>query len=529
MIHFSRLVHRIGAVAAVPLLLLVAAAALASVQLLRIDRANQTMAADRARMEQVTDWIAHVRTNLDRAIAATRIDAAIGDDESVRSRLAPMSGWLNDAMAQTANAAAQAQRAVTELTGAAGADPVTTALVERIGVERQTFVATRAQIRDDLLLGDGAPRIDAELVLLAKSMAASLDKLQSHLGRQLEAASDALRASVRDALSMLLACCAAALVLGALMAWRITRGIVGAVDEAARFAQSVAGGRLDVHLQVEGRDELAQLQRTLEGMRASLAQLVGQVRQAAEEIRVASSEVAGGNSDLSQRTEQAASSLQQTAASLEQLTGTVRQSADAAASANQLADAASTMAQRGGEVVAQVVATMQGIHGSSARVADIVGVIDGIAFQTNILALNAAVEAARAGEQGRGFAVVAAEVRSLAQRSADAAKEIKALIGVSVGEVQTGSRLVTDAGSTMTELMASVRRVAGIVGSISGSAAEQHDGIAQVHGAIAGLDHMTQQNAALVEQSAAAAKSLRDQAERLTGVVGAFALEGAGR
>jgi methyl-accepting chemotaxis protein len=257
-------------------------------------------------------------------------------------------------------------------------------------------------------------------------------------------------------------------------------------------------------------------------------QSIAQVRQAADSIGTASTEIAGGNADLSARTEQTASNLQQAASSMEQLTGTVAHSADAAAQANQLASSAAQVARRGGEVVGQVVSTMDEIHASSRKIADIIGVIDGIAFQTNILALNAAVEAARAGEQGRGFAVVAGEVRSLAQRSAEAAKEIKALIGTSVDKVETGSKLVADAGATMNEIVASVQRVSDIIGEISAAAREQSSGLGQVNAAVADLDRMTQQNAALVEQSAAAAESLKEQAKRLAHIVATFRLSGGG-
>jgi methyl-accepting chemotaxis protein len=255
--------------------------------------------------------------------------------------------------------------------------------------------------------------------------------------------------------------------------------------------------------------------------------VIAEVRSSADSIRTASAEIASGNLDLSQRTEQAASSLQQTASSMEEFTASVRQSADSAQQANQLAGAAAEIAQRGGSVVSQVVSTMDEINTSSRKIADIIGTIDGIAFQTNILALNAAVEAARAGEQGRGFAVVASEVRSLAQRSAAAAREIKALIGASVEKVESGSKLVADAGSTMGEIVASVQRVSDIIAEISAAASEQRDGIGQVNGAVSSLDHMTQQNAALVEQSTAAAESLKEQAARLGEVVGRFTLAGA--
>ena len=299
------------------------------------------------------------------------------------------------------------------------------------------------------------------------------------------------------------------------------------IDQARRVAERIATGDLSQTFDSQGADEAAGLLRALGLMQASLHGIVGQVRQSAESIQVASAEVASGNTDLSQRTEQAASHLQQTAGSIQQLTGSVRHSADAAAQANQLAASASAVARRGGDVVGQVVSTMDEINASSKRIADIIGTIDGIAFQTNILALNAAVEAARAGEQGRGFAVVASEVRSLAQRSAEAAREIKVLIGSSVDKVETGARLVQDAGNTMGEIVASVQRVTDVIGEITAAAAEQSGGIGQVNSAVTSLDQMTQQNAALVEESAAAAESLKDQAQRLAGVVARFDL-GAG-
>ncbi len=302
----------------------------------------------------------------------------------------------------------------------------------------------------------------------------------------------------------------------------ITRPLAGARE----MAQAIAAGDLTRPVESSGRDELAELLRTLEAMRQSLGQVVGQVRQAADSIDTSSVEVAAGNQDLSQRTETAAANLQQTASALQQLTGTVRQSADSASQANQLATSAAEVAQRGGAVVSQVVTTMGEINASSRRIADIIGTIDGIAFQTNILALNAAVEAARAGEQGRGFAVVAGEVRSLAQRSADAAKEIKALIGASVDRVEAGSRLVQDAGGTMDEIVASVQRVSDIIGEISAASGEQAGGIGTVNQSVAQLDQMTQQNSALVEQSAAAAESLREQAAKLLQTVSTFRIAG---
>jgi methyl-accepting chemotaxis protein len=366
-----------------------------------------------------------------------------------------------------------------------------------------------------------------KLLPAAQRYIGAMQELQKHehalVAQEVEQASAAL--SRQMSIIGVLAC--AALVVGVLVAWRAARSVSVPVAGAVRAARAVADGDLTQPLVVDRGDELGQLQQALADMKASLVATVSQVRGASDSINVASREIVSGNHDLSSRTEQAASNLQQTAASMEELTSTVRNSADAARQANQLAASASEIAVRGGQVVDQVVHTMQEIHHSSQKINDIIGVIDGIAFQTNILALNAAVEAARAGEQGRGFAVVAAEVRSLAQRSAEAAKEIKGLIGTSVDKVETGSRLVGDAGQTMGEVVASVQRVTEIIGEISSAAGEQSDGIGQVNVAVTQLDQMTQQNAALVEESAAAAQSLREQATRLTQVVATFRTEGA--
>ena len=297
--------------------------------------------------------------------------------------------------------------------------------------------------------------------------------------------------------------------------------------EAEELASAIAKGDLtNDDRPIEGKDEASHLLHSLQLMQKALQDLVGQLRTSADHIRTASVEIASGNQDLSGRTEQTASNLQQAASSMVQLTGTVKQTADSARTANQLASSASSAAAKGGEVVSQVVATMDEINVSSKRIGDIIGVIDGIAFQTNILALNAAVEAARAGEQGRGFAVVAGEVRSLAQRSAGAAREIKTLIGASVERVETGARLVQEAGESMTDIVSSVQRVTDIIGEITAAASEQSDGIGQVNQSVVELDQMTQQNAALVEQSAAAAESLRDQAEQLAQAVGRFKITG---
>ena len=353
---------------------------------------------------------------------------------------------------------------------------------------------------------------------------AMLDGQEVTLAKTSEALSQKVDSLIRTIFGALLIAFVVCCGLGVWLAWRMSASVVTPVGEATRFAERIAAGDLRAAPAVHGNDEAADMMHSLAAMQGSLAQIVGQVRESAESIQVASSEVAVGNLDLSTRTEQTASNLQQTANSMSELTGVVSQSADSANTAKQLAGTAANAAGRGGEVVSRVVTTMGDINSASKKIADIIATIDGIAFQTNILALNAAVEAARAGEQGRGFAVVASEVRSLAQRSAEAAKEIKGLIGASVEKVETGTELVSNAGATMTEIVASVQRVADIIGEISASSSEQSTGISRVNGAVTELDQMTQQNAALVEQSAAAAQSLKEQAVKLSGLMSRFTL-----
>ena len=325
---------------------------------------------------------------------------------------------------------------------------------------------------------------------------------------------------------ILLAVGALAAVIGMLLAWVITRSVTGPLGDAVRIAEAVAAGDLTANIEVKSKDETGQLLTALSNSTGQLNRIVGRIKDSTEQINHAAREIATGNADLSQRTEEQASSLEETASSMEELTSTVKQNAENARQANQLAAGASEVAVRGGEVVREVVATMSGITESSKKIADIIGVIDGIAFQTNILALNAAVEAARAGEQGRGFAVVASEVRSLAQRSANAAKEIKTLISDSVGKVDAGSKLVDEAGKTMDEVVSSVRRVTDIMAEITAASQEQSSGIEQVNQAVTQMDEVTQQNAALVEEAAAAAESMQEQANALATAVSVFKLSG---
>ncbi len=347
----------------------------------------------------------------------------------------------------------------------------------------------------------------------------SLVALEGDLAAQAASDAEALSVSAR---AFMLTLGSLAVLLGAFVAWIITRSITRPINAAVAVAETVASGDLSSHIVVNSSDETGRLLGALKAMNTSLLGVVAQVRHGTDAIATASSEIAAGNLDLSSRTEEQASSLEETASAMEELTSTVKQNADNARQANQLAKSASEVAVRGGSIVSQVVDTMGTINESSKKIVDIIGVIDGIAFQTNILALNAAVEAARAGEQGRGFAVVATEVRNLAHRSAGAAKEIKELIAASVANVDTGSRLVNEAGQTMGDIVDSIVRVTDIMGEITSATHEQTIGIEQINMAIAQMDEVTQQNAALVEEAAAASQSMQEQAGELAHVVGFF-------
>ncbi|WP_255719357.1 methyl-accepting chemotaxis protein [Roseateles cellulosilyticus] len=401
-------------------------------------------------------------------------------------------------------------------------------LLDRLQRERAIFLSSQAEFLKMVQAGDLAA---ARTLLLEKLRPHQLAymKLLDEMGDFQEKLMDRTAESAFDTISRVtllsiggtLLGLAMAVVAGVVVTRSITRPVATVVDEL----KTVAGGDLTVNIVADRGDELGELQRALADTVGALRSVVGRVRQGVDSVTTASSQIAAGNQDLSSRTEQQASSLQETASSMEELTATVRQSADSARAASSLAAQASTAASRGGDVVGQVVGTMDDISTSSRKIVDIIGVIDGIAFQTNILALNAAVEAARAGEQGRGFAVVATEVRTLAQRSAEAAKEIKALIGASVERVEAGSRQVADAGHAMHEIVEQVRKVNDLIGEIASTAGEQSRGIDQINTAVTQMDQVTQQNAALVEESAAAASSLAQQADSLSKAVSAFRID----
>ncbi|WP_040787595.1 methyl-accepting chemotaxis protein [Massilia niastensis] len=410
-------------------------------------------------------------------------------------------------------------------------DPQGLRLFEQVVAAREAYRGARQQAFKQKAAGelDAAARFfETDMLPRVNDYVGSLNRLVEYQKQAVATQGEAIEAAFSSSRKVQLGLSLAALATGALFAWLIQRAITAPLRAALQVARTVASGNLGSHIEVESDNETGQLMAALKDMNDSLRGIVGQVRQGTETIASASHQIAGGNLELSARTEQQASSLEETASSMEELTATVKRNADNASQANTLALDASSIAARGGATVTRVVATMDEISAASRRINDIVAVIDGIAFQTNILALNAAVEAARAGEQGRGFAVVASEVRALAQRSATAAKEIKTLIQNSAGKVEEGSRLVGEAGTTMREIVTSIDKVAGIMSDIAVASGEQSSGIEQVNRAVAQMDQVTQQNAALVEEAAAASDALREQAAALSQLVGAFHLEPSG-
>ncbi len=476
-------------------------------------QADQTQTEQRDKALLGLQWASLIEVNVTRVLATTlSTEKALSDAFGAK-------------ITATINEISGVQKRLTDLPQT-DADQ---ALMKQIAATRTDVLASLGKARELQKGGDQAAAVQE----INSRFMPQVDKYLGEL-RQFVALQDRQRAESLDRLEQirnrnswilraLVLVLASLIILGAGM---LIRSIRTELDRAVEVAESIAQGDLTHRVQSARPDELGNLLRALDHMNESLAGMVGQVRDSSHAITASSGEIASGNHDLSMRTERAASDLQQSAQALSGLTGTLEHNAQSAATASQLAQEASAVAERGGQVVQGVVSTMDAINGSSRKIADIIGTIDGIAFQTNILALNAAVEAARAGEQGRGFAVVAGEVRTLAQRSAAAAKEIKELITASVNSVESGTRQVSQAGETMGEIVNAVQRVSGTINEISQSLREQTSGLGQVNQTVAQLDQMTQQNAALVEQAAAAASSMKEQADRLSGVMVAFKVPG---
>jgi methyl-accepting chemotaxis protein len=482
-------------------------------QLRTVSAKVELMVEDQLKTERLAnDWYLNLYGGVQRAAAIAK-----SSDASLSDYFAPISA---EAVKQTSELQKQVEAQMDT--------PAERELFAKVGEARKGYLAARDAVYGLKKAGDSDGSLKAFTEQFEPGSKAYLGSVRQMVEQQREQlnASGAHIAELRSqATTLLIVSGLLSLGLGIVLASYLANSITRPLRRAETMARAIADMDLSGAPQTSyAGDETGLLLNALDRMRSALQGSLQQVRGVADGISTASTQIASGNVDLSSRTEQTASNLQETAGAMEELTGTVSQTADSARNASQLASAASEAAAKGGTVVGQVVATMDEINSSSKKIGDIIGVIDGIAFQTNILALNAAVEAARAGEQGRGFAVVASEVRSLAQRSAEAAREIKVLIGASVDKVESGAQLVQQAGSSMTEIVARVQRVNDIIGEITVAAAEQSQGIGQVNTAVSQLDQMTQQNAALVEESSAAAESLRDQAIKLAEVVGTFKL-----
>ena len=503
---------RLGLAFTVVLLLLTALTLVGIVRMQQASAMTDALLSDHVRVERmVAEWQKVVEVNAARTTAAWKVQDA-ADQKGFEQQMAQASGRA------------------TELQDALGTilqDPEGKAEHAAILAARKAYVDARkavfkAKADGDLETGKRIFEKDMEsnrIVYLA-----ALQKLADTQKRQLDEMAAKIQHGYESGRNMLIMLGVAAVALGVGFAWYITHTITRPISEAVKVAESVSSGDLTSEIVVTSQDETGQLMHALKNMNSNLVNIVGQVRGGTDNMAEASSEIAAGNLDLSARTEEQASSLEETASSMEQLTATVKVNAENARQACQLAVSASEIASHGGQVVSEVVATMGSINDSSRKIVDIISVTDGIAFQTNILALNAAVEAARAGEQGRGFAVVASEVRTLAQRSASAAKEIKQLIDTSVHQVEAGTGLVDKAGRTMGDIVASIAKVSGIMTEIADASEEQRIGIEQVNFAITQMDQVTQQNAALVEQAAAAAAAMQEQSAQLAQSVSVFKL-----
>ncbi|WP_035818116.1 methyl-accepting chemotaxis protein [Janthinobacterium sp. RA13] len=483
-------------------------------------RLHDVASATRVMMEQplakeryISDWYGRIDSAVRRTIAIAR-----SSDTS-------LSGYFAEESKVSSSSSAELQKKIEALID----KPEEKAMFAGLLEQRKVYISSR----DQVYKLKGEAQADAANEVFEKTFVPAAAKYQKMVQDLLEHQRASIDTTAREidgvantSRNLMLVLAALALGFGVVCAWVLTMGIVRPLRTAVDIARKVADGDLTAQIDASAKDETGQLLQALKDMNTSLLNIVGEVRSGTDSIATSSTQIAAGNQDLSSRTEEQAGSLEETASSMEELTSTVKQNADNARQANQLAASAAQVAVKGGEVVAQVVGTMESINASSNKIVDIISVIDGIAFQTNILALNAAVEAARAGEQGRGFAVVASEVRNLAQRSASAAKEIKTLIGASVEQVNAGSMLVAQAGSTMTDIVDSVQRVSDIITEITAASSEQSVGIDEINRAIGQMDAVTQQNAALVEESAAAAESMQHQAHNLAQVVSVFKLNG---
>ncbi len=503
----SLLLAGFGAVLAAMVLLV----GIAMVQMNKADALTKKLSGETfRRASMLQEWQSIIEVNAARTLAAIKV----ADPADAK--------FFLDAISVSSRKSDELRK---EIVASIQGDPAALALFADVDKERDAYRVARKTALDKKAAGDTeavARFVDTDMLPRVQSYNKSLRAMVEY--QQKAVAADALRVEgeFRDSLRLQIGLTVAALLAGAGFAWWIGRRITAPLMAAVSVAQTVARGDLTSRIEAQGRNETGALMGALQQMNGNLVDIVSQVRTGTGAIAEAADQISAGNLELSSRTEQQAGSLEETASSMEELTSTVRQNADNAREANALAWAASQVAGRGGDTVGRVVETMDAITASSKKIVDIIGVIDGIAFQTNILALNAAVEAARAGEQGRGFAVVATEVRNLAQRSAAAAKEIKELIGDSVDKVEEGSRLVSDAGTTMHEIVESIGRVTAIMSEISTATTEQASGIEQVNQAVAQMDQVTQQNAALVEEAAAASDAMREQAQALAQLVSTF-------
>jgi methyl-accepting chemotaxis protein len=504
---------RLGSGFAMVLALLAFIAGIGVMGLQSVGTATHQM-VDRSLVKErlAANWLQDTISNSVRTLALVK-----SDDSGVQA-------YMQKEISRTSERISEVQKRIEPML----TSPQEQALIAEISTKRSTYVGKRnaiLKLKAGGSAGDAAQMTDKELIPLLDSYVASIRGMLVLQQDEIDKSAGSIDQMYLSARTAMIVLTCVALALGAALAWWLTIGITQPLGEALLIAETVAGGDLSQEFKTDRGGDFGRLLSGMGDMEDTLTDLVSRIKESTDTIATASGQIAAGNQDLSQRTEEQAASLEQTAASMEELTETVKRNADNARHANQLAQSASEVAVRGGNVVGQVVDTMASINGSSKKIADIIGVIDGIAFQTNILALNAAVEAARAGEQGRGFAVVASEVRSLAQRSAAAAKEIKTLIQDSVGKVDNGAKLVDQAGSTMAEVVSAIRGVTDIMREISAASHEQTSGIEHVNRAIAQMDQVTQQNAALVEEAAAAAESMSQQAQQLVQAVSMFKLE----